>query len=189
MSSPVSLSCRKPMCRSSYPGTGKPPGIRPWPHRPVLASQSALEPHGSAGSGLTTRGPHRMATRRRRDLRVLPRGEAGGRTRAVRVAQGRRAVRHVRGAHDRRRLALRALRRRRDRALSGEERRPARGVPPASTAPPHRCRPQAVWRGLEIDSKRLPIVCQVGRIAEAFKRETAPTHWVRAVFRGCGGRI
>ena len=33
-----------------------------------------------------------------------------------------------------------------------------------------------VWRGLEIDSKRLPIVCQAARIAESLKRETAPTH-------------
>ena len=47
---------------------------------------------------------------------------------AVRLATGRRAVRHVRRAHDRRRLAVRALRRPRDRALSEQERRPPGGV-------------------------------------------------------------
>ena len=52
MSSPASPSCRTPGCVSCCPGTGKPPGTRPWPRRPVLTSRLVFEPTGSLD------GPH-----------------------------------------------------------------------------------------------------------------------------------
>ena len=70
---------------------------------------------------------------------TAPAGPAtrGSRAGALRLPP-RRAVRHLLRPHDRRRLAVRALRRRRDRALSEQERRPARAVrqAPRRGAPP-----------------------------------------------------
>ena len=109
---------------------------------------------------------HRMRQespgRRRRELRVLPRGEAGRRARSVRFAPRRRAVRFVRRPHDRRRLALRALRRRRDRALSEEERRAVRGVRQAQgRGAMHRLR-RALAGGRPLRALRPPVLGALG---------------------------
>ena len=47
---PASPSCRTPACTSCCPGTGKPPGTSPWPHRTALTSRSVFDPAGPAGS-------------------------------------------------------------------------------------------------------------------------------------------
>ena len=106
----------------SVPAT---PGSDPQAHRPRTQPQARRDQ--------ARRWPvHRMRQasprRRRRELRVLSRCAPRRRAGIVRIAPCRRAVRHVRGPHDRRRLAVRALRRRRVRALSEQERRPPRGV-------------------------------------------------------------
>ena len=62
MSLPASPSCRTPVCTNSCPGTGKPPGARPWLHGPALTSRSVFEPPGPPGSDLTSRGIRRMGT-------------------------------------------------------------------------------------------------------------------------------
>ena len=49
MSSPPSPSGRTPGCTSCCPGTGKPPGTGPWPHRTALTSRSIFDPAGPAG--------------------------------------------------------------------------------------------------------------------------------------------
>ena len=79
-------------------------------------------------AGLCTGCGRHPPRRGRRELRVLPPCASCRRAGALCLAPRRRAVRHVRGPHDRRRVAVRALRPRRDRALSEEERRTARGV-------------------------------------------------------------
>ena len=49
---PASPSYRIPGSTSCCPGTGKPPGAKPWPRRPVLTSSRVFEPAGLRG------GPH-----------------------------------------------------------------------------------------------------------------------------------
>ena len=66
------------------------------------------------------------AGRGRHGLRAVPRRETRGRTRAMGRPAGGRPVRHMRGDHVRRRLALRALRCAGGQASSAEEPPPAR---------------------------------------------------------------